>query len=221
MGVSALFTADMPKKTYVYIDGFNLYYGSLKGTPYKWLDVRKLCQTYLLDSDVREVLYFSAIVSGTEEDPDKHIRQRAYLRALETTGVRIILGHFLSEKLTMPRADGTGDVEVIRSKEKGSDVNLATYLMWDAFKDHFETAVLVTGDLDFLAPIKTVRQLKKEVGLLNPQKNQGLKSKLHDAATFFKPIREGALVDCQLPIELTDKDGKKIHKPPEWYEPPY
>lgn len=27
-----------PRRVGVYIDGFNLYYGSLKGTPYKWLD---------------------------------------------------------------------------------------------------------------------------------------------------------------------------------------
>lgn len=221
MEVSALFIPFMPKKTYVYVDGFNLYYGSLKGTPHKWLDIRKLCEAYLQDSDIREILYFTAIVSGTTEDPDKHIRQRAYLRALETTGVRIILGHFLSERLTLPKADGSGPVEVIRSKEKGSDVNLATHLMWDAFKDHFETAVLITGDLDFLAPIRTVKSLKKEVGLLNPQRNQGSKSKLHDAATFSKPIREKPLAECQLPNELQDSGGKKIHKPPEWYEPPY
>ncbi len=25
-------------KTNFYIDGFNLYYGAVKGTPYKWLD---------------------------------------------------------------------------------------------------------------------------------------------------------------------------------------
>jgi hypothetical protein len=29
-------------RTYVYIDAFNLYYGALKGTPYKWLDVKAL-----------------------------------------------------------------------------------------------------------------------------------------------------------------------------------
>jgi hypothetical protein len=30
-----------PLKTFVYVDAFNLYYGSLKGTPYKWLNIRK------------------------------------------------------------------------------------------------------------------------------------------------------------------------------------
>lgn len=36
-----------PLKTSVYIDGFNLYYGALKQTPYKWLDIGKLCQVML------------------------------------------------------------------------------------------------------------------------------------------------------------------------------
>ena len=27
-------------RTSIYIDGFNLYYGAVKGTPYKWLDFR-------------------------------------------------------------------------------------------------------------------------------------------------------------------------------------
>ena len=29
--------------TYVYVDGFNLYYGAVKGTPYKWLNINALC----------------------------------------------------------------------------------------------------------------------------------------------------------------------------------
>lgn len=28
-----------PMKTYVYVDAFNLYFGCVKGTPYKWLDL--------------------------------------------------------------------------------------------------------------------------------------------------------------------------------------
>ena len=29
-------------RTCVYVDGFNLYYGALKRTPYKWLDLAAL-----------------------------------------------------------------------------------------------------------------------------------------------------------------------------------
>jgi hypothetical protein len=32
-------------QTTVYIDGYNLYYGALRGTPYKWLDVVRLFET--------------------------------------------------------------------------------------------------------------------------------------------------------------------------------
>ena len=32
----------MPRKTNVYIAGLNLFYGALKGTPYKWLDQNRL-----------------------------------------------------------------------------------------------------------------------------------------------------------------------------------
>jgi hypothetical protein len=34
-------------RTIVYIDGFNLYYGAVKGTPYKWLDLKSVCQKLL------------------------------------------------------------------------------------------------------------------------------------------------------------------------------
>ncbi len=40
------------KKTIVYIDGFNLYYRALKGTPYKWLDLDAFCRKLLPKNDV-------------------------------------------------------------------------------------------------------------------------------------------------------------------------
>jgi hypothetical protein len=29
-------------RTNIYVDGFNLYFGALKGTPYKWLNIHAL-----------------------------------------------------------------------------------------------------------------------------------------------------------------------------------
>lgn len=31
-----------PLRTRIYIDGYNFYYGCLRGTPYKWLDLLPL-----------------------------------------------------------------------------------------------------------------------------------------------------------------------------------
>ena len=57
-------------RTYVYFDGFNLYYGALKGTPYKWLNLVKLSNSLLPPQyTVNKIHYFTARVSGAV-DPD-------------------------------------------------------------------------------------------------------------------------------------------------------
>jgi len=38
--------------TIVYVDGFNLYYGALKGTPYKWLDIHALSRRLLPNDQI-------------------------------------------------------------------------------------------------------------------------------------------------------------------------
>ncbi len=52
-----------------YIDGLNLFYGSLKGKPeLKWLDVVRLVEELVPHASVEHVRYFSAPVSG-KTDP--------------------------------------------------------------------------------------------------------------------------------------------------------
>ena len=48
----------------VYVDGFNLYYAALRGTPFKWLDPVRLT-TLLLPRDwtIDQLRYFTARVS--------------------------------------------------------------------------------------------------------------------------------------------------------------
>jgi len=64
----------MPR-TNIYIDGFNLYYGSLKRTPYKWLNVEKLCQLMLPTDLIQSIKFFTANVSARPHDVHLPIRQ--------------------------------------------------------------------------------------------------------------------------------------------------
>jgi hypothetical protein len=86
-------------RTYIYVDGFNLYYRCLKGSPYKWLDLKQLF-SYLLkpNHQILRIKYFTAMVSSPPNDPQKAARQEIYLRALRTyiPEIEIYLGHFLS-----------------------------------------------------------------------------------------------------------------------------
>ena len=48
-------------------------------------------------------------------------------------------------------------MKVIRTEEKGSDVNIATHLIHDAYQQKFKSAVVVTNDSDLQEPIRIVR----------------------------------------------------------------
>lgn len=83
------------KKTLVYVDGFNLYYGALKNTPYRWLDLFRLSQLLLPAHDVVQIKYFTALVTSRPTNPDQAARQQTYLRALQTIpNLQIIYGLF-------------------------------------------------------------------------------------------------------------------------------
>ena len=51
------------------------------------------------------------------------------------------------------RAGKYRPVRVMKTEEKGSDVNLATYLLVDAFEDRFDVAVIISNDSDLKEPI--------------------------------------------------------------------
>ena len=112
-------------RTFVHVDGFNLCYGALKGTPFKWLNVVSLFEKVLQPChEILKVKYFTARVSGTPTDPSKPQRQDIYLRALQTSRpeVEVYFGHFLSHPIRAPLLHPVGSlrtVEVVRTEEKG------------------------------------------------------------------------------------------------------
>ncbi|WP_203863595.1 NYN domain-containing protein, partial [Planobispora rosea] len=195
-----------------YIDGFNLYYGCLKGTAYKWLDIAALCGKLVRrDDEINRIRYFTARITARGDDPDGPTRQDAYLRALETIPhLSVHLGHFQKTQprmaLAYPPPAGPRTVQVIKTEEKGSDVNLASHLLLDAFQRDFELAIVITNDSDLKEPIRMViEELGIPVGLVNPQKPQFRSRDLGRLSLHFtKQIKENALKACQFPPMLRD-----------------
>lgn len=206
-------------RTIVYIDAFNLYYGCLRKTPFRWLDLDKFCRRLLPNNDIVKIKYFTARVAARPGDPDQPLRQQLYLRALATIPqIEVYFGHYLSHEIFMPLANppatGSRFVKVLKTEEKGSDVNLATHLISDAYENAFEIAALISNDSDLLGPVKLVKErLHKKVGILNPQKHPAFV--LRNNATFFKQIRKSGLVGSQFANELQDVYGT-FQKPAAW-----
>jgi hypothetical protein len=212
-------------RTNVYVDGFNFYYGCVKQTAHRWLDLGALARTLLPTHQIHRIRYFTALVSVIPGDGDgqQPNRQQAYIRALETIpGLSVHYGHYLSHEKSMPLAHPTATsgkfAKVIKTEEKGSDVNLATLLLLDAFKQDFEQALLITNDSDLALPVEMTRsQLNLPVGIAFPctLPKRTPSTKLRSVATFTRDIREPALRASQLPSTLTDARGT-ITKPPAW-----
>jgi hypothetical protein len=202
-------------RTNVYVDGFNLYYGALKGTPYKWLDIAAMCRRVLPKITINRIRYFTAMVDGSR-DPSAPLRQQIYIRALETTPrLTVHRGFFLTKSAWARSANPPpATVRIIKTEEKGSDVNLATYLLLDAFRGDYEQAVVISNDSDLCEPISVVQQeFGLPVGVINPHARPA--AELLKVARFWRPLRTSTVAASQFPPILSDATGS-FSRPPGW-----
>lgn len=158
-------------------------------------------------------------MSNSRDDPTKARRQQTYLRALQTVpGLTIHYGHLVPRRkfrpLAHPPPSGQRLVEIADIEEKGSDVNLATYLLLDGFDDDYELAVVISNDSDLELPIRKARtRLGKQVGVIDPSRRRSFQ--FHNAASWYRPLREGPLSASLFPDALSDAQGV-ITKPSGW-----
>ena len=190
--------------TNVYIDGFNLFYGALKGSAHKWLDVRRLAETLFPNDQIKDVYFFTARLRTTDGHGERRQRQDVYLRALETVpGLSLVYGTF--------RRIGES------WEEKKTDVNIATTLIFDAFLGKFEQGVVVTNDSDLVNPIQRLRdELGLRITVVNPRRSQKTHQELRAAASGVMRIKEEHLRDSQLPSVVRDSAGRLVKKPIDW-----
>ena len=212
----------------VYVDGFNVHYGALRGGPYKWLDFEALARI-LLDpaDDMIRIRYFSARSKPTEGDPHVAQRQATYFRALESNPkVRVHLGSFLKRQVRRRPVDPIIAqqykwIMVHDTEEKGSDVNLATYLLLDAMDALYDIALVISNDSDLVEPIRVVQdRFPVKVGVVYPVLNDKRKpsSRLRAVAAFGREINkrhQGWLRRAQLPDRIQTPSGV-IRKPASW-----
>lgn len=225
-------------KTHVYIDGFNLYYGLLKGTAFKWLDLEKFCDQTLSKNKIEKIYYFTARIEARPSDPDQPNRQRAYLEALSTLPrVEIHYGSFMSSIVNQvtvetdsitgkpKRLNGTPKIKtdalgnpvkvsVLKTEEKGSDVNLATYLLRDSYKKHCDCAVIISNDSDLIKPIEMAKyDCGIIIGLIPPRPKGSIE--LKRLANFKIDPRTNVLASSLLADPVITQNGS-VAKPVRW-----
>lgn len=202
-------------KTIIYIDSWNLYYGSLnkRGLGFKWINLESWLQKIFPNNDIQKIKFFTAKSSG-KYDPTKPIRQDTFFRALKTLPkLEIIEGTFIFNTKSILTTTGNRVLADI-PEEKGTDVNLAVHLVNDAHNKKFETAIIVSNDSDFAEAVRIVTQeLHLKVGILSPFKNNS--RELCRYATFVRKVRNGVIKISQFPNNMMDSKGQ-FSKPSSW-----
>jgi uncharacterized LabA/DUF88 family protein len=207
-------------RTNVYVDGFNFYYGAVKGTPFKWLDYRALARALLRGHQINSVKYFTARVQDRSDDSGLAQRQDDYLRALVAhAGVEVHYGQFARRRRPLPLADKlkAGMVEmvyVVQTEEKGSDVSLGAHLVWDACHDEMDAALVLSNDSDLQTPVDMAQTLGIRVVTVNPhqQGDQPRRLLSSDKRTLSRRL----LGRSQLPNPVVAQSRDEIKKPIEW-----
>jgi uncharacterized LabA/DUF88 family protein len=225
-------------RCWLYVDGFNLYHGAVKPCGKKWVDLLRLGQQLRKADTIERIKYFTALVENRTDDPGQQRRQRLYWRALGTLpGLQRIEGQFTSHPRPLPLYDSvellrtlarrgcdvTGIrptmMKMLRSEEKGTDVNLAVHLVNDAHQEDaqktFELAVVVSADSDLCEAIRIVtHEVGKPVFVYTPN-DRCHTAALRAVATNVFSITQAKIRASQFPMELQDARGRFV-KPVGW-----
>jgi 6-hydroxy-3-succinoylpyridine 3-monooxygenase len=242
----AAVTAPVPLRTRVYIDGYNLYYGCLKGTPYKWLDLQVLFEQHILPScglpGTRSELlpvsikYFTAtIIESAARATDSVSSQDLYHRALDRLHhgrIELIRGYYTQTKIKAKLVDPVDpakwprdcqEVLVWKLEEKQSDVNLALQAYHDAITEAVDQVVIVTNDTDIAPALKLIRaHTQVTIGLVVPARQHVRQpnTELQDLAHWTRAhIRPEELAASQMP-RVIPGPRKATIKPESWYTRP-
>jgi uncharacterized LabA/DUF88 family protein len=212
-----------PARVIVYIDGFNFFYGTVDGTPYKWLDLQKVATRLRNDENVVLVRYFTSLVKGRASAE----RQMAYVQALASLPlVRVKLGSFKHEDVTC-RHDGctfAGSREFKKLSEKRTDVGIGVAMVDDAHRDRCDHAILISGDSDLVPAVQMVRNSypQKRVTVYVPvhenasDREARRADELRQVANAAKPFPFALLKVCQFPDVVTLAGGGTVRKPATW-----
>lgn len=228
-------------RTIVYVDGYNLYYGRITGTPYKWLDIPVLFQDILKVQDPSTVLehvkYFSApaLANFSRRGADSANAQTDYHRALETkhpsTFSKILGKHSFTHDYAPlvvegQKPDKDNRVLVWKVVEKKTDVNLAMAMYRDAAKGALDQLVLCSNDSDAEPALEAIRNdfPNLRIGIVTPRRppssdgERVISTSLSSWADWTRShITDEELEKAQLPTNVRSTTGKIFKKPMHWY----
>jgi 6-hydroxy-3-succinoylpyridine 3-monooxygenase len=208
----------LSKRSIIYIDGFNFYYGAIKDSESKWLNLQEYFERLRKDDEIQKIFYFTAKVSG-----ESQLRQETYFDALGTLPlVKMVFGTYKLKSLRCRVKDCrySGNKSYKVPEEKGTDVNIALQMLDDAYQRACDRMVLVSGDSDLVPAIKLVKKRHPEIQVTvyvpATDPKRGAARELRGAADKHKTLPGELLKRAHFPDSITLNSGEIIRKPSSW-----
>ncbi len=228
----------------LYVDGYNLYYGRLRGSAFKWLDLVALGDQLVADRDQGErldvVKLFTAhaLANFATHGAASVQAQQDYHRALKVKhGDRFEViygkhsydddGALLPEFVAGQPYDRTRRVRVWKLEEKKTDVNLALSMYRDAAKGLVDRMILISNDSDAEPALEAIKADFPHImlGVVMPIRpplvaaagvhRRASGSLANQADWVIKHLSDDLLQRAQLP-PLVPTRKKPIRKPAHW-----
>lgn len=205
------------KKVIAFIDGFNLYHAlaNLGHPSLRWVDLWALMERQISPkSEKLEAVYYFSAYAHWLPDPVK--RHKKYVTALEQFGVTPVMGHFKNKHRKCNDCGSTW----VAHEEKESDVNIALYLLNEAYKGNYDKALIVSRDSDFKPAIEmTLAEFPDlEIVVVAPP-HMGHSNDLKNVATSIRKITKKQVQESLLPQKAHDDQGIELVIRPEKYDP--
>lgn len=147
------------KRVAVFIDGNNFYFGLRKlygkDKSLKQFNFLKFAEFLAKENKIYDIFYYNAQLDR-EQNPDKYESQKQFFDSLR----KIPRFHLILCKLLKRNITGTGKFYYIIKED---DIHMAVDMVEKAEENKFDSAIIVSGDGDFVPAVKAVKRKNKEV----------------------------------------------------------
>lgn len=226
----------MPIKTIAYIDGFNLYFGSLRGTPHRWLDipalVKQLCHEQNPLCELVAIKYYTADIkaklsshgeASCKAQQDYLLASQAHSDA-QSSQLEIVKGKYNIQPKTyyahQEPVDFGNKLAVWVAEEKQTDVAIAVDMLCDVMDNACEQAVVFSNDSDLAPALSAIKVRRPDVvlGVVAPIRgeNRQPSADLKKIADWTRHgIKDKELAAARLPDKVLTRK-RAIAKPAHW-----
>jgi len=167
----------------VFIDGSNLYH-SLKNLRVRKIDFQKLLKLLIKGKILNSTFYYNASLDININSDTYWEQQKFFDELRNIPDFNVILCKLRKHK----RKNEDSYVFDI----KGDDVHLAVDLVSGAYEDLYDTAIIVSGDEDFVPAIKKSQKLGKKIinAYFKSSSSTSLKETCNDSIYMNDLIRQ-------------------------------